>query len=212
VAMYDVDLFETSVRTVDTLHDDGRMVVCYVSAGSWERWRPDADRFPRRILGRPLEGWPGERWLDIRRLDLLGPILERRMDQCAAKGFDGVEFDNVDGYANSSGFPLTAADQRRFNAWLAGRAHRHGLSVGLKNDLGQVRALVGRFDWALNEQCFQYHECWRLAPFIERGKAVFHVEYELSRSEFCRKAIDRGFSSLRKRYALGPWRRACPTP
>ena len=52
--------------------------------------------FPPPSLGRPLEGWPGERWLDVRALDVLGPIIERRLDLCARKGFDGVEADNVD--------------------------------------------------------------------------------------------------------------------
>ena len=58
-----------------------------------------------------------------------------------AEGFDGVEADNVDGYANDSGFPLTAADQLRFNRFLARAAHARGLSIGLKNDLGQAAAL-----------------------------------------------------------------------
>jgi hypothetical protein len=38
-------------------------------------------------------------------------------------------------------------------------AHARGLSVGLKNDLEQVKALVADFDWALNERCFRYNEC-----------------------------------------------------
>ena len=100
------------------LHADGSAVVCYISAGSWERWRPDADRFPERVLGRS-NGWPGERWLDIRRRGVLRPIMEARLDMCARKGFDAVEFDNVDGYANRTGFPLTGADQLRYNVFLA---------------------------------------------------------------------------------------------
>lgn len=103
VQMYDVDAFDVRARMVRRLHDDGRAVVCYVSAGSWEEWRPDADRFPKAVLGRELDGWPGERWLDVRRIGQLAPIMTSRMDRCAAKGFDGIEFDNVDGYANRTG-------------------------------------------------------------------------------------------------------------
>jgi hypothetical protein len=183
--------------------------VCYFSAGSWEDWRPDRGTFPAEVKGRPLAGWPGERWLDVRRRDLLGPIMEARLDLAVAKGCDGVEPDNVDAYDNASGFPLTAADQRRYNTWLAERAHERGLSVGLKNDLGQIPALVGLFDWALNEQCFEYDECRALFPFVSAGKAVFGVEYRGDPASFCPQAVEWGFSWLRKRPALDAWAVAC---
>jgi hypothetical protein len=208
VVMYDIDLFDTPAGVIDLLHGDGRVVVCYFSAGSWERWRPDADRFPEAVLGRN-NGWPGERWLDIRRLDVLGPIMEERLDLAVTKGCDGVEPDNVDGFENNTGFPLTAADQAAFNTWLAGIAHDRGLSIGLKNDLTQVPDLVTYFDWALNEQCFEFEECESLLPFIDDGKAVFGVEYELPPAAFCPEARAMGYSWLRKHLSLGPWVRAC---
>ena len=207
--MFDIDLFDNSRAVVGALRARGRRVVCYLSAGSVERWRPDARSFPASVIGKPLEGWPGERWLDVRRLDVLRPIMERRLDLCRAKGFDGVEPDNVDAYANQSGFPLTAADQLAFNRFLARAAHARGLSVGLKNDLEQVRALEPHFDWALTEQCFQYRECQRLAPFVRAGKAVFSVEYGLKRSSFCAEAKRLGFMAMRKTSGLNAWRQAC---
>ncbi len=76
------------------------------------------------------------------------------MNLCKSKGFDGVEFDNVDGYANNTGFPLTYADQITYNTWLANQAHTLGLSVALKNDLGQVHDLLPYFDWALDRAVF----------------------------------------------------------
>jgi hypothetical protein len=206
--MFDVDLFDAPDATVTDLHDAGRHVVCYLDAGTWENWRPDASDFPDDVKGK-TNGWPGERWLDVRRLDVLGPILRKRLDLCASKGFDAAEFDNVDGYSNNTGFPLTAADQLRFDVWLANNAHRRGLSAALKNDVEQVPKLLDYFDFALDEQCFQYHECSTLTPFVDAGKAVFEVEYELDRSKFCSKADDLGFNSMRKRYSLGAWRRVC---
>jgi hypothetical protein len=208
VTMYDIDLFETPSRVIDQLHADDRVVVCYFSAGAWENWRPDADGFPEIVLGRN-NGWPGERWLDVRRLDLLGPIMEARLDLAVAKGCDGVEPDNVDGYQNATGFPLTAADQTAYNTFLAEEAHERGLSIGLKNDLAQVRQLVTLFDWALNEQCFEFDECEALRPFVDDGKAVFGVEYDLPPSAFCPEARTMGFSWLRKHISLGPWAYAC---
>ena len=209
VAMYDVDLVETPVAVIESLHRAGRAVVCYFSAGSWEDWRPDQGAFPEAVKGKALSGWPGERWLDVRRLDLLAPVMEARLDLAVARGCDGVEPDNVDGYDNDTGFPLTAADQIRYNTWLAERAHERGLSVGLKNDLGQVRALEPLFDWALNEQCFEYDECPALFPFVSAGKAVFGVEYRGDPGSFCPQAVEWGFSWLRKRPALGAWAIPC---
>jgi hypothetical protein len=209
VDMYDVDAFDVSARLVERLHRDGRAVVCYVSAGSWEEWRPDARRFPDEVLGRPLDGWPGERWLDIRRIRLLGPIMASRMDRCVRKGFDGIEFDNVDGYENRTGFPLTSMNQLRYNIWLANQAHRRGLSVALKNDLGQTRRLLPYFDYALNEECFTYDECERLSAFVNAGKAVFGVEYGLDPQDFCPEANSLNFNFLKKKLSLDATRVAC---
>jgi len=207
--MYDIDLFDTSAATVASLHRRGRHVVCYLDAGTYEPGRPDAASFPAAVLGDGVEGWPGERWLDIRRLDVLGPILKRRLDLCRRKGFDGVEPDNVDAYDNESGFSLSAADQLRFDRYVAAAAHARGLSAGLKNDLGQATALHPHFDWALSEQCFQYHECAALRPFTRAHKAVFVAEYELAPSAFCAQARAAGFAAIRKHLELDAWRQAC---
>jgi hypothetical protein len=100
------------------------------------------------VLGKDLEGWPGEKWLDVRRLDVLGPIMQARLDLALQKRCDGVDPDNMDGYQNESGFPLTSQDQLAYNIWIAGQAHASGLAVGLKNDLGQIltwfRTTIGR--------------------------------------------------------------------
>jgi hypothetical protein len=198
--MYDVDLFDTPAATVARLPHP----VCYLDAGTYEPGRPDSRRFPRRVLGRPVAGWPGERWLDIRSR-ALWPLLERRLDLCRAKGFVGVEADNVDGYANHSGFRLSAADQLLFNRRLARAAHRRGLSIGLKNDVEQAAALEPAFDWALDEQCYQYAECGALAPFVRAGKAVFEVEY----SGGCPAHPLPGLMTMRKRLSLDAWRQPC---
>ena len=161
------------------------------------------------MLGKAVPGWPDERWLDIRRLDVLKPILGARLDRCAQKGFDGVEYDWIDGYQQHTGFAITRADQLRFDRWLAKAAHARGLAVGLKNGLGLIPDLVGRFDFAVNEQCFQYHECSRYKPFLNAGKAVFNVEYELEPGSFCDRAHALGISAISKHLALGAWRIGC---
>jgi hypothetical protein len=209
VQVYDVDLFTTSAAQVRALHARGRKVVCYLNAGAYEPYRPDSARFPKAVLGAAMDGWPDERWLDVRRLDLLQPIMAARLDLCRAKGFDGVEPDNVEAYDNDSGFPLTAADQLRYNRWLAGLAHARGLAIGLKNDLDQAAALQSSFDFAVSEECMQYGECSVLSVFIRANKPVLHVEYDLAPGEFCSTVRKLGFSSMQKGLDLGATRTPC---
>ncbi len=207
--VFDLDAQGTSRRTVDRLHARGRHVICYIDAGSWEPYRPDADDYPDSMLGKTVDGWEDERWVDIRELATLKPIIRDRVDQCAAKGFDGVEYDWTDSYDQSTGFHITRADQLRYDRWLAWLAHDRGLSVGLKNSGDLVRTLVDRFDFAVTEECFQYHECGLYRPFLDAGKAVFDVEYSLSRDRFCARAHALGISASRKHLSLSSWRRAC---
>jgi hypothetical protein len=212
-SVYDLDLFETDASTVSALHVQGQKVICYLSAGSWEDWRPDAQAFPEEIIGEKYQGWPGERWLDIRRLDVLGKILRQRLDLCRAKGFDGIEPDNIDAYANETGFPLTASDQLTFDRWLAAEAHARGLSIGLKNDPEHAAELVSDFDWALTEDCFDQGWCEAMRPFLEAGKAVFAAEYTDTGIDFgaaCAELAPAGFSLILKDRELGAWREGCP--
>ena len=140
---------------------------------------------------------------------MLEPLLAARFDMCAAKGFDAVEPDNIDGFLNDSGFPLTARDQLVFNRRLAEMAHERGMSIGLKNDVEQVEDLVDWFDFAVNEECARYGECELLVPFVAAGKAVFHVEYDLEPHEFCHVTVPLGFSSMVKDRELTAWRLPC---
>lgn len=206
--VYDVDGFDVTAATVASLHAKGRKVVCYINVGAWENWRSDAASFPTVVRGRS-NGWSGEKWLDIRRTDLLGPTMAKRFDMCRSKGFDAVEPDNVDGYANRTGFPLTAAQQVTYNKLIAELAHARGMSVALKNDVEQVAALQPFFDFAVNEECFAYRECAELTPFITAGKAVLHVEYSGSTTAFCPTTTKLGFSSMLKKLDLTAWRQPC---
>jgi hypothetical protein len=213
VAVYDVDLFETEASVIADLHAQGKKVICYLSAGSWEEWRPDASQFPPAVLGNEYDGWPGEKWLDIRQIDLLAPLMRARLDLCRDKGFDAVEPDNIDGYTNDTGFPLTYDDQLVYNIWLAQEAHARGLAIGLKNDGEQVNDLLPYFDWALTEDCFDQEWCEEMAPFIATGKPVFAAEYTdtgITTGDFCPQAMALGFSAILKHRDLNAWVEMCP--
>lgn len=208
--VYDLDGDATTKAQVAALHRRGVKVICYVSAGSYEDWRADAAKFPASVLGADLDGWPGERWLDVRRWTVLRPIMLARFQACRSKGFDAVDPDNVDGYANRNGLGLTAADQMLYNKRIAGLAHSLGLGVGLKNDLDQIPQLVGAFDFAVNEQCALYQECAALTPFVKAGKPVLQIEYEVPTTAFCATSKKLGFTAVRKKMALTAWRQTCP--
>jgi endo-alpha-1,4-polygalactosaminidase (GH114 family) len=213
VDLYDIDLFENDANIITALHAQGRKVVCYMSAGSWENWRPDQNQFTASLIGKDYKGWPGEKWLDIRQIDLLAPVMRARLDLCKKKGFDGIEPDNIDGYTNETGFPLTYADQIRYNLWLANEAHARGLSIGLKNDPDQVGDLLPSFDWALTEDCFAEGWCDQMKPFIQNGKPVFAAEYTDSGVEIkllCQNTQKSDFSFILKNRKLDSWRQACP--
>jgi hypothetical protein len=209
VDVYNLDLFDTSAATISTLRAKGKRVICYFSGGSYESWRPDSHKFPASVLGRSLDGWVGERWLDIRKLDILIPIMRARIYLAAQKRCDGVDPDNVDGYSNNTGFALTYKDQWVYNIALAKMAHAAGLGIGLKNNIDQVKDLVNYFDFAVNEECFQYGECDTLRPFVDSGKAVFGIEYNLSNASFCPQANAMNFDFLKKNLSMDAWRQAC---
>jgi hypothetical protein len=181
VELYDIDLFDSSVQTIAGLKAKGKKVICYFSAGSSEDWRPDYATIEDASKGSNLDNWPGEKWLDIRTPNVLN-VFKARLDLAVSKGCDGVEPDNVDAYNNSSGFPLTAADQLKFNKTMADEAHKRGLSIALKNDLDQVLELEPYFDFSVNEQCQEYDECEMLMPFIKAGKPVLNAEYQKAKS------------------------------
>lgn len=200
VQMYDIDGFNASAADVTALHNAGKKVVCYISVGSYEDWRSDASQFPAAILGNNLDGWPGERWLDVRNVQqansALAAIMNARLDMCKSKGFDAVEFDNMDGYANSTGFPLTASDQAYYNVFLANGARSRGMSAVMKNDIDQIATLLPYFDMALNEECNAFGECSPYSQFVQAGKPVFNAEYGSSTS-FCAADNAANFNGVR---------------
>jgi hypothetical protein len=210
--VYDIDLYVPQ-STIDELHAKGRKVICYISVGSWEDWRPDKDQFPPEVLGKDYDGWPGEKWLDIRQIDKLAPIMLARLDLCKAKGFDAVEPDNMEIYANDTGFPLTYEDQLKYALWLADESHKRGLAIGVKNAPDQVKDLVEHFDFAITEDAFFYDWAEDMLPFIEAGKPVFAAEYTDLGGDFesyCRKSKELKFSTILKNRSLDVWVKSCP--
>lgn len=195
VTLYDLDLFDTPQATINDLHAAGHKVICYFSAGTYENWRPDASRFKPSDLGNNLGAWPGESWLDTRSSNVRA-IMASRLDLAVQKGCDGVDPDNVDGYTNQPGLPLTYATQLNYNLWLASQAHQRGLAVSLKNDLDQIPDLVSHVDFAINESCNVYNECSLMKPFIAAGKPVLEINYLYASNAAARATLCQSNNSL----------------
>jgi len=174
--VYDIDLFDSNKTLINKLKSKGKIVICYFSAGSYEDWREDANKFPQEAIGEKMEGWD-ERWVDIRN-KMIREIMKSRMDLAKSKGCDGIEVDNIDGYLNNTGFDLTYDDQLDYNIFLSNEAKKRGLLIALKNDANQVKDLVNYFDFAIVEECMKYNECDKYISFTNQNKAVFDVEYD----------------------------------
>jgi endo-alpha-1,4-polygalactosaminidase (GH114 family) len=216
VSVYDIDLFTNPSSTISDLHALNRRVICYFSAGTYEAFRPDSNRFKPSDYANPVDGWPGEYWLDTNSSNVRS-IMLARLDLAVQKSCDGVDPDNVDGYDNDTGLNLTTADAIDYVSFLADAAQHRNLSIGLKNAGSIVPQTLGIMQWEVNEQCVQYQECAQFRPFIDAGKPVFHIEYPNSapavtgseKSEFCSDAKSTGFSTILKDMALDDWVEAC---
>ncbi len=187
--VFDLDGELTSAETVAALHalGDDVVVICYFDAGVYETYRSDAQMFVDAGLdGGPSDlGWEDSYWVDVRDLDALMPILEHRMkDWCLAKGFDAIEPDETEVWANWNEQrpedPITLEQNNAFQEAVSAMGHGLGLSVGLKGNNTEAPALEPLFDWALTEQCWEFEECeFFRDSFVAQGKAVFSVEYDV---------------------------------
>lgn len=176
VSIFDLDLFVNNATTFETLQRDGKKVICYFSAGSYENFRPDKDRFNESDLGKPLDGWPDERWLNLSSPNVRS-IMKDRIALAWSKGCDAIDPDNVDGYQNDNGLNLTQQDSIDFLQFLYGVASPYHMAIGLKNAGDIIPQVLDFINFSVNEQCAENSECTTFEPFIKAGKPVFHIEY-----------------------------------
>ena len=103
----------------------------------------------------------------------LAKIMGRWTAKCASDGFDAVEYDNQDSFTRSHHL-LTSADAGAYSTLLVAKAHRADLAAAQKNRAQWNGTKVG-FDFAIAEQCGQYHECRRYVAHYDHH--VLAVEY-----------------------------------
>lgn len=207
--LFVLDLFDTDASALTTLHARGRVAVAYLSAGSHEPWRPDADDFPEEAIGSRLASYPNESWLDIRDPSVRS-IMQKRLEMARDKGFDGVYPGALDAYRSDSGFALSEDDQLDYDRFLASTARSLELVPGLSGDFSLGAQLIDAFDFAIAFGCLAADSCGSLQPWIDHDKAVFDLELEGELSELCPMADALGITMVLKQPGFDAWSRTCP--
>jgi hypothetical protein len=210
--LFVIDLFEADAAQVASLRAGGaagRVAIAYLSAGTFEPWRPDASQLPESAIGARLASYPDEKWLDVRAQPVRDVMLAR-LQLARDKGFDGVFPSSLDGYQSDSGFPLTRADQLDFDRFLASAARTLGLTAGLSGDFALSEELAETFDWAIAFGCLAANSCSALQPLLDRHKPVFDLEVSGEPSEVCARAVSLGITTVLKHPAFDAWSRSCP--
>lgn len=178
--------------------------ICYVNG--FQTQPSEIDSWPESLLltrdGEPVfdPDWPDEALLDTstdENRTQIAAAVQPWIAECADRGYQAIEFDNLDSYTRSDG-ALTLDDNLALATVLVDLAHESGLAAGQKNaaeDAQELRDRAG-FDFAVVEECAAYEECEAYADVY--GDHVIDIEYTdaLPRSfaEMC--ADDRSPASM----------------
>lgn len=201
VEVMDLDGEFTDAATVAALRARGVTPICYVAVGTWENYRGDAERFPESLLGKTWPEWPDERFLDIRALEMLLPLMRARFETCRDKGFAGIEADIQDLHWADTGFDISRSDQVAYSRALAELAHGLGLTFGQKNSPDLIPDLVGVADFIVTEDCFHDGWCADTTLYVAQGKPVYAIEYTDTGVDFaaaCRYGETHGIDFILK--------------
>lgn len=168
---------------------------CYVNAFQTQADERGANRpderssWPRQLVLSRLGDdpkWGGEYLVDIstaskrrRAARWVGQMIAG----CARKGYDAVEYDNLDSWTRFDGTPLARRvpfgkrEALAYAKLLAKRAHALDLAVAQKNtaDVKVRQARRVGFDFAIVEECARYAECQRYRRVY--GNKVIAIEY-----------------------------------
>ncbi len=161
---------------------DGRYSICYVNGFQTQ----PGDRWPANLVLHDASGsdvadrgWPDERILDISTAEnrtAIAAALAPTVHDCATRGFQAVEFDNLDSYTRSNG-ALDLADAEAHAKLLVAMAHREKLAAGQKNtpELAERGRTDIGFDFAVAEECRRFDECADYTGVY--GDYVIDIEY-----------------------------------
>ncbi len=181
-----LDGLDVSASYVSTAAGRGTSSWCYLSVGSVEEWRDDYDDFlaldeaetgagREGIIGNGYSGWADEWWLNVGAYEVFMPLMEARLDVCVEKGFDLVEYDNME-IDPDPGFDTSPAEVVAYVEALLDATEQRGLGAIHKNAT-DLMELEPRFEVLLLEDCVLWDFCDEAQPYLDAGKPVFNAEY-----------------------------------
>ncbi len=192
-----LDAQQQPADDLTSLHAQGRRYLCYLSAGTVESFRDDADLFPDHAVGNVVPEFPNERWLDVRDAEVRA-LMAKRIAALAEAGCDGVAPASLTGYETDSGFDLTPRDTLDYAQFVADAAHAAGMSVGLTGPSALTLELWRSFDFGLAIGCVVSSMCREYAALTAANKPVLHVELgdEDTALQLCKSAQALGFDAI----------------
>ncbi len=194
---YYLDAEQQRPEALATLHARGSHYLCYLSAGTLESFRADAELFPEHALGNVTRDFQNERWIDVRDAEVRA-LMARRIQALAAAGCDGVVPASLTGYAADSGFDLTLADGVGYARFLAEQLHLAAMSAGLTGPAELTSEVWQSFDFGLAIDCVSGSQCREYAPLRNAQKPVLHLELgdQSDAPRLCKAAYSLGFEAL----------------
>jgi hypothetical protein len=144
-----------------------------------------------------MQGFPNERWLDVRDAEVRG-LMAARIVRLAQAGCDGVVPASLAAYAADSGFDLSLADALAYARFVAEELHRVGLSAGLTGPMEMTAELWRDFDFGLAIGCARRSQCAEFGVFSAAQKPVLYVELGDAGEApvLCKLANELGFQAL----------------
>ena len=160
---------------------------CYVNAfqtqPDGDGSRPDlTSNWPSEVVITELEDpeWGGEFLIDISTSELRSTAaahVQQMIETCASKGYNAVEFDNLDSFTRYDDSGFTQADAVEYATLLVTNTHALGLAAAQKNtaELLGFKDAIG-FDFAVVEQCGEFDECEQFSTAY--NEAMVDIEYQ----------------------------------
>lgn len=231
----------SEATAIATLKGAGTTVICQVGIGAIDLGDPDAMKFPGYEAAPPDRptpvasgsaiGWStpagaSERFVDFRNATAAA-VLKKRIAFAKQIGCDGILAYRNDAALFSDpsfthGFAtISAAEQTQWIVDVAKAAHDIEISAGGRgaHSAPWVGDVDDDYDWLLAERCTEIPDCDLARPFIEAGRAVFGLDYDIDeegsptvKSTICSRWVDAMVDGVIKQAALtGGFRDACGT-
>ena len=224
--VYDIDAIENSAQEVAAIHAAGAKAICYIEVGTAGNYYTAAQEgiattYYAQLsaagdLGNSLSGYP-EKFININSASSVSIIEAMIQQQCANKGFDGVETDLDETYGSnegSTGFTITLANEESYLTTLSNYMHANGLAWIAKDlsdtgDQSFVNFGAAHAQGLIDEQASQYGTIGLDSVFITAGEPVWDAEYSVALANFCPSDNASGINGVLFTTALNGSRQPC---